>query len=65
MAMFKPKAGSWSCDVCMITNPADKVKCAACETPKPGAAPAAAATNGSSSSFGGGGGLGAAGAGLY
>jgi len=37
MSMFKPKTGTWSCDVCMISNGADKVKCAACETPKPGA----------------------------
>ena len=40
---FKQKAvGSWTCEICMITNPADKLKCLACETPKPGAAPAAA-----------------------
>jgi len=42
-AKFKQKAvGSWTCEICMITNPADKLKCMACETPKPGAAPPAA-----------------------
>jgi len=44
--MFKPKAGTWSCDVCMINNPSDKTKCAACEQPKPGSKPE---TNGSMS----------------
>ena len=34
--------GSWVCDVCMISNPADAMKCVACETPRPGAAPVAA-----------------------
>jgi nuclear pore complex protein Nup50 len=34
---FKAKSGNWSCDVCMISNPQEKVKCAACETLKPGA----------------------------
>ena len=34
---FKPKAGSWNCDVCMINNTAEAVKCLACTTPKPGA----------------------------
>jgi len=33
----KPKG--WSCDVCMISNDADKEKCVACETPKPGSKP--------------------------
>jgi len=37
-AKFKSKsAGTWTCDVCMISNDSTKVKCAACETPKPGA----------------------------
>ena len=36
MSMFKPAQGSWSCDACMVSNSADKAKCAACETPKPG-----------------------------
>lgn len=39
-AMFKPKTGSWSCNACMVNNEADKVRCAACETPKPGTKPA-------------------------
>ena len=38
MAMFKP-SGGWSCSTCMISNPADKNACAACETPKPGSKP--------------------------
>ncbi|KAG8235550.1 hypothetical protein J437_LFUL015390 [Ladona fulva] len=33
---FKPPSGSWSCDVCMISNPSDKSKCVACETPRSG-----------------------------
>jgi len=42
MAKFMAKkSGSWSCDVCMISNDADKVKCVACETPKPGGGAAA------------------------
>jgi hypothetical protein len=38
MAKFKPAQGNWSCDVCMVSNPGDKSKCLACETPKPVAA---------------------------
>ncbi|KAJ8030360.1 E3 SUMO-protein ligase RanBP2 [Holothuria leucospilota] len=34
--MFKPASGSWVCDSCMISNPADKVQCMACSTPNPG-----------------------------
>ncbi|KAJ8030386.1 E3 SUMO-protein ligase RanBP2 [Holothuria leucospilota] len=34
--MFKPASGSWVCNSCMISNPADKVQCIACSTPKPG-----------------------------
>ena len=41
MAKFKPASGSWTCDICMISNKADVTKCVACETPKPGAATAA------------------------
>ena len=40
---IKPKAGgSWTCDVCMISNPGDRMTCIACESPRPGAAPVAA-----------------------
>jgi len=40
---MKPKAGgSWTCDVCMISNPGDRMTCIACESPRPGAAPVAA-----------------------
>ena len=43
MAKFMAKkSGSWSCDVCMISNDSDKAKCVACETPKPGGALVAA-----------------------
>ena len=40
MAKFMKKSG-WSCEVCMINNNADMVKCVACETPKPGGGGAA------------------------
>lgn len=33
-----PKAGSWSCTVCLVNNDASKAKCAACDATKPGAA---------------------------
>jgi len=33
----KKAAGSWICDVCMLSNPGDADKCIACETPRPGA----------------------------
>jgi len=36
--MFKKPSDSWTCNTCMITNDMSKVKCAACETPKPGVA---------------------------
>ncbi|KAK3103702.1 hypothetical protein FSP39_021135 [Pinctada imbricata] len=36
MDKFKPPSGSWTCDICLVSNPGDKVKCLACETPKPG-----------------------------
>ena len=40
---MKPKAGgSWTCEVCMISNPGDRNTCIACETPRPGAAPVTA-----------------------
>lgn len=37
--MFKPKAGSWSCDGCLIQNVGDKLRCVACNTLKPGVKP--------------------------
>ena len=37
---MKKSGGNWSCDVCMISNPADKTKCVACETPNTKAAAA-------------------------
>ncbi|XP_066547534.1 nuclear pore complex protein Nup153 [Amia ocellicauda] len=33
---FKPVAGSWECDTCLVQNKPEAVKCVACETPKPG-----------------------------
>ncbi|XP_037084880.1 nuclear pore complex protein Nup153-like [Pollicipes pollicipes] len=35
---FKPAAGAWTCDVCMITNKPDATKCVACQTPNAAAA---------------------------
>lgn len=32
--LFKPKAGSWSCKACYVTNDADKLHCVSCECPK-------------------------------
>ncbi|CAL9691487.1 unnamed protein product [Knipowitschia caucasica] len=34
---FKKPEGAWSCDVCLLSNKADEVKCIACQTLKPGA----------------------------
>ena len=34
--LFKPVAGSWECDTCMVQNDGSATKCVACETPKPG-----------------------------
>ena len=34
--LFKPKSGSWSCEICLVTNDADKLRCVACCTLKPG-----------------------------
>merc|ERR1719233_180024 len=52
--MTKKAGGSWTCDICMISNDSTKDKCAACETPKPGAKiaePAAAAATEAKPSF--------------
>ncbi|PIK44000.1 putative nuclear pore complex protein [Apostichopus japonicus] len=35
--MFKPPAGSWSCETCLIQNQAKDTKCVACQSLKPGA----------------------------
>ena len=43
-ALFKPPAGGWECDTCLIQNKADAAKCAACESPKPGIKPCATST---------------------
>jgi len=56
--MTKKAGGSWTCDICMISNDSTKDKCAACETPKPGAKVAEPATEAKPSlSFGEGGGF--------
>lgn len=39
LSEFKPKPGVWNCDVCYVTNPADRSACLACETPRPGTKP--------------------------
>ncbi|XP_055075221.2 nuclear pore complex protein Nup153 isoform X1 [Misgurnus anguillicaudatus] len=38
---FKKPEGSWDCDVCMVQNKAQDVKCVACQSAKPGAVAAA------------------------
>ncbi|KAJ1568944.1 hypothetical protein HK405_011931, partial [Cladochytrium tenue] len=38
-----PTLGPWTCDTCLVPNKADDTKCAACETPRPGAQVAATA----------------------
>ncbi|KAF5889900.1 nuclear pore complex protein, partial [Clarias magur] len=35
---FKKVEGSWNCDVCLVENKAQDVKCASCQNDKPGAA---------------------------
>ena len=43
-AKFMQKSsGKWTCDICMISNDADRTTCVACEAPKPGYTPTAAA----------------------
>jgi E3 SUMO-protein ligase RanBP2 len=36
---FKPKAGSWSCEACYISNKPETLYCVACETPKDSSVP--------------------------
>ena len=36
---LKKSSGKWTCDICMVTNDADKNTCLACESPKPGYQP--------------------------
>ncbi|XP_075995416.1 nuclear pore complex protein Nup153 isoform X3 [Genypterus blacodes] len=33
--LFKPPAGSWECDTCLVQNKSSDSKCVACSTPKP------------------------------
>jgi len=52
-AKFTKKAsGKWTCEVCMLSNDADKDKCVACEAPRPGAKVEAAPESKSTFSFG-------------
>jgi hypothetical protein len=52
--MKAPNSAGWTCDVCMVSNPADKEKCLSCESDRPrnsanvAAAPALPKTNGGS-----------------
>uniref|UniRef100_A0A671KTV5 Nuclear pore complex protein Nup153 n=1 Tax=Sinocyclocheilus anshuiensis TaxID=1608454 RepID=A0A671KTV5_9TELE len=41
---FKKPEGSWDCDVCMVQNKTQDVKCVACQSFKPGAVAAAVST---------------------
>nr|XP_019598520.1 PREDICTED: nuclear pore complex protein Nup153-like [Rhinolophus sinicus] len=34
--MFKKPEGSWECEVCLVQNKPDAIKCVACESAKPG-----------------------------
>ncbi|KAJ8969538.1 hypothetical protein NQ317_008618 [Molorchus minor] len=36
---FKPKAGSWECQMCFVRNNADVIYCASCEAPKDNSVP--------------------------
>ncbi|KAH8387790.1 hypothetical protein KR093_009484, partial [Drosophila rubida] len=42
---FKPKANTWSCDTCMVSNPSSALKCVACESPNPEANARSSSTN--------------------
>ncbi|XP_020365538.2 nuclear pore complex protein Nup153 isoform X1 [Rhincodon typus] len=33
---FRPALGTWSCDICLVQNKSEAVKCAACDSPKAG-----------------------------
>ncbi|ETW09087.1 hypothetical protein, variant [Aphanomyces invadans] len=56
LGKFTKPAGSWTCDVCMVSNPdAKATKCAACESPNPclPSQPAKTSTGAVTSAFGG------------
>ncbi|XP_073446153.1 nuclear pore complex protein Nup153, partial [Dendrobates tinctorius] len=36
LEQFKKPAGAWDCDVCLVNNKAEVVKCVACQNAKPG-----------------------------
>lgn len=44
MQKFRPEAGTWTCDSCLLQNKADTSQCVACQTPKPTEAQATSTT---------------------
>ena len=52
---FAPPAGSWSCDVCMVSNDKSASQCVACSAKKPGSSPINSGVAPVSTSFNGGG----------
>ena len=48
---FRPKAGSWECQMCYVVNKEGTKKCCACESLKPGETEDAASVTSSSSGF--------------
>ncbi|XP_076059811.1 E3 SUMO-protein ligase RanBP2-like isoform X2 [Oratosquilla oratoria] len=52
--LFKPTAGSWSCDTCLVRNDPDKNVCVSCQTPNPSSTAVSTLTTDSTSLAGGG-----------
>lgn len=52
-SLFKPKAGSWSCNGCYVNNGGDVLKCPCCGTLKPGVKSEDVKTTPASGGFGG------------
>lgn len=50
-SMFKPAAGSWECNSCLVRNSAGDTVCVACKSGKDGSAPSAESSTGDKSSF--------------
>jgi hypothetical protein len=44
-SLFMAKAGQWDCTGCYVRNDAEKAKCVACNTPKPGSDPVSSSSN--------------------
>ncbi|KAF2363400.1 Zinc finger RanBP2-type [Trinorchestia longiramus] len=51
MDKFRPAAGSWECDTCLLRNKPDSVACASCQTLKPGASASDVAPTANTTSF--------------